>query len=148
MSDKLVAQQHRYGVSHELFVSTKSIGSSLVMGGVGTDYGPWTRVLTQRAAQLLWFNLTNLLFPERAHEVTMRAVTAPLRSTMQPEITVHLQVVRTADGYFEIIGWVKRETWWVRLHEQEARQLWTRLDIELYPVGWEGRSTKPVPKSG
>lgn len=135
--------QHSYGISTDIFVARKSLDDTLVLGGVGVEYGRWTRVLTQRAAQQLWFNLTGLMFPEKAQRVTGIAVTAPLRSQARPTITSHLEVTRTADNFIEVIGWAGQDTWWFRLSEQEARVLWTKLDLALYPVGWEGRERKP-----
>ncbi len=132
--------QRRYGVSSDLFVSRKPEGETIILGGRGRDGNLWTRVLTRRAAQVLWFTLTGLLFPERAQTVTAIAVTAPLRNQKQPTVTSHVEVARTADGFVEVIGWAGTETWWVRLPEGEARSLWTKLDIALYPVGWEGRT--------
>ncbi len=134
--------QHRYGISMDVFITRKPQGESLVLGGVGERYGRWTRVLTLRAAQLLWFHLTGVLFPERAERVTTIAVTAPLRGDDRPTITTHLEVVRTADGFIEMIGWAGQDTWWARLPQNEARALWARLDQLLYPVGWEGRERK------
>ncbi|MBN1966628.1 MAG: hypothetical protein JW910_18395 [Anaerolineae bacterium] len=132
-----------YGVSTEVFVVSKDDCTTYVMGGVGIEYGRWTRVLSKRAAQLLWFKLTRVLFPDRAQRVTTIAVTAPLRDLGAPAITNHIEVSRTADNFVEVLGWVeKHTTWWVRLPENEARTLWTRLDLALYPVGWEGRQNK------
>ncbi len=133
--------QRRYGDSTEVFVLSKQQGDSVVVGGVGAD-GRWMRVLTRRAAQLLWFNLTGLLFPEKSRQVTGIAVTAPLRGRERPSVTHHLEVVRTADNYIEVLGWAEKDTWWARLPEYEARNLWTKLDLLLYPVGWEGRNSK------
>ncbi len=133
--------QRRYGVSSEMFVLNKTQGDTVVVGGIGVE-GRWFRVLTKRAAQLLWFNLTGLLFPEKAPQVTGLAVTAPIRGSDKPSVTYHLEVTRTADNYIEVIGWAGKDTWWARLPEHEARHLWTRLDLLLYPVGWEGRNNK------
>jgi hypothetical protein len=133
--------QCRYGVSTDIFAINKMQGETVVVGGVGAE-GRWTRVLTTRAAQVLWFNLTGLLFPEKARQVTGIAVTAPLRSRDRPSVTHHVEVVRTADNYIEVFGWAGLDTWWVRLPEHEARNLWTSLDLLLYPVGWEGRNNK------
>lgn len=149
MADKLLRttkptnpfHQRRYGESSALFVLPKTQGDSVVVGGMGAE-GRWFRVLTKRAAQLLWFNLTGILFPERARQVTGIAVTAPIRGTDKPSVTYHLEVTRTADNYIEIIGWVGHDTWWTRLPEHEARHLWTKLDQLLFPVGWEGRNNK------
>lgn len=135
--------QLRYGISRGVYVTPQSKGDSVVVGGEGRHYGRWSRALTRRAAHLLWFNLTRMLFPEKAPQVTGIAVTAPLRGFDEPLLTTHVEVTRTADGFIEIIGWMGRDTWWARLPEAEGRNLWAKLDLLLYPVGWEGRDRKP-----
>lgn len=131
-----------YGLSTNLFVSRKSSGESLVMGGVGEDSGRWTRVLSIRAAQMLWFHLTQVLFPEKSEIVTALVSTAPLRSSTLPTITTHMAVDPVEEGGVEIVGWVGDNTWWVRLTDYEARRFWTALDLALYPVGWQGKKTR------
>ena len=134
--------QYRYGVSTRVFVVPKAGGQTAVIGGVCAAEGRWTRVLTLRAAKLLWFNLTRLLFPGKAAAVTALAETAPLQGRSRPSMTYHVEVTRAADSFIEIIGWAGQEMWWARLPENEARALWTRLDLMLYPVGWEGRDNR------
>lgn len=127
-----------YGQSTNLFVSRKASGESLVVGGIGENTTRWTRVLSARAAQMLWFHLTRMLFPEKSEMVTALVTTAPLRSEALPTITTHMVVDPVEGGGFEIAGWVGEQTWWVQLDEYEARRFWTALDIALYPVGWQG----------
>jgi len=132
-----------YGLSTNLFVSRKANGDSLVVGGIGEDESRWTRVLSQRAAQMLWYHLTRLLFPEKSDMVTALVSTSPLRAENMPTITTHVTVDQAENGGFDLMGWVGEQTWWVRLTEYEARRFWTALDIALYPVGWQGRITRP-----
>ncbi|MBZ0293970.1 MAG: hypothetical protein K8L99_15510 [Anaerolineae bacterium] len=131
-----------YGLSTNLFASRKASGESLVVGGIGEDSSRWTRVLSTRAAQMLWFHLTRLLFPEKSEMVTALVSTAPLRSNTLPTITTHMVVDPVEGGGVEIIGWVGDNTWWVRLNDYEARRFWTALDLALYPVGWQGKKSQ------
>lgn len=133
--------KQQYGSSTNLFVSRKRSGESLVVGGVGEDDSRWTRVLSQRAAQMLWYHLTKLLFPEKSDMVTALVSTSPLRGDSLPTITTHMTVDRHSDGGFDIAGWVGEQTWWVHLTPYEAQRFWTALDIALYPVGWQGRKS-------
>jgi hypothetical protein len=135
-----------YGLSTNLFVSRKTGGESLVVGGVAEDTSRWTRVLSQRAAQMLWFNLTRLLFPEKSEMVTALVTTAPLRAENLPTITTHMSVEKSDDSAYEIAGWVGEQMWWLRLNDYEARRFWTALDIALFPVGWQGPNSKPRPQ--
>jgi hypothetical protein len=133
---------HEYGLSTNLFVHRKSGGESIVVGGTAHDDSKWTRVLSQRAAQMLWFYLTQLLFPEKSEMVTALVTTAPLRSSDLPTITTHTTVDKTEDGLFEITGWVGDQSWLVKLSDQEIRGFWTALDIALYPAGWQGATSR------
>jgi hypothetical protein len=138
MADKA---SFEYGLSSNIFVSRKRGGESLVVGGVGADQGRWTRVLSQRAAQMLWYHLTRLLFPEKSDMVTAMVSTSPLRGDALPTITTHMTVEKHAEDSYDVIGWVGEQTWWVQLNDYEARRFWTALDIALYPVGWQGRKS-------
>jgi hypothetical protein len=91
---------------------------------------------------MLWFYLTQLLFPEKSEMVTALVTTAPLRSSDLPTITTHTTVDKTEDGLFEITGWVGDQSWLVKLSDQEIRGFWTALDIALYPAGWQGATSR------
>jgi hypothetical protein len=131
-----------YGLSTDLFVNRKRTGESLVVGGVGEDESRWTRVLSQRAAQMLWHQLTQLLFPEKSEMVTALVSTTPLRSDSLPTVTTHITVDGHDNGIFDIVGWVGEHTWLAQLTEVEARRFWKALDVALFPVGWQGRNVK------
>jgi hypothetical protein len=135
-----------YGLSTNLFVSRKTGGESIVVGGVAEDTSRWTRVLSHRAAQMLWFNLTQLLFPEKSEMVTALVTTAPLRAENMPTITTQIWVTKSEDGAYEISGMVGEQIWWLRLNEYEARRFWTALDIALFPIGWQGPNSRPRPQ--
>ncbi|MBI5960244.1 MAG: hypothetical protein HY866_16005, partial [Chloroflexi bacterium] len=68
---------------------------------------------------------------------------APLRSPDAGSITTHMEVVRGNNALYTLVGWVLRDTWRVDLTETDARRLWAALDMVLFPVGWEGRQSKP-----
>ncbi len=131
-----------HGLSTDLFVSRKESDHTLVLGGMGQEEKRWVHVMTQRAAQILWFRLTQLLYPDKAEMVTGLASTAPLRSVSSPSVTTHVDIVRSGDDQYTLVGWILRNNWRVQLSEMEARRLWAALDLALYPVGWEGRETK------
>ncbi|MBN2303358.1 MAG: hypothetical protein JXQ72_02700, partial [Anaerolineae bacterium] len=134
--------KRQYGQSTDLFVSRKESDQTLVLGGVGQEEQRWVHIITQRAAQVLWFKLTNLLFPEKSDVVTGLAATAPLRAPDNNSITTHVEVVENEEAQYTLVGWVQRNTWMVQLSELETRRLWAALDLALYPVGWEGRESK------
>jgi hypothetical protein len=133
---------HSYGLSSNFFVSRKVSGDSIIVGGTAQDASRWTRVLTQRAAQMLWFHLVQYLFPEKSEMVSAMVSTAPLRSSDMPTITTHVTVEKLETGSYEVIGWVGNLSWLVQIAAPDAQKLWTALDIALYPVGWQGSKTK------
>jgi hypothetical protein len=129
-------------MSKELFVSRKRSGESMVVGGVSVDEARWTRVLSHRAAQMMWYQLTQLLFPEKSDIVTGLVSTTPLRSESLPTVTTHVTVDGHAGGIYDINGWVGEASWSATVNEAEARRFWKALDVALFPVGWQGRNVK------
>jgi hypothetical protein len=130
---------HAYGLATNLFVSRKASSDSIIVGGVAEDASRFARVLSQRAAQMLWFYLTRHLFPDKSDMVTALVSTAPLRGTNLPTITTHVVVDKLEDGGFEVLGWAGEQSWGWQMNEYEAHRFWTSLDIALYPVGWQGK---------
>src|SRR5262245_33685971 len=118
------APNRGYGLSTNLFVSRKASSDSLVLGGTAEDSARWTRVLSQRAAQMLWFYLPRFLFPEKSDMVSALVTTAPLRGLDLPTITAHVTVDKIATGGYEVVGWVGEQSWAIKLGDQDARQLW------------------------
>jgi hypothetical protein len=133
--------RRQYGQSTNLFVSRKDSDHTLVLGGVGEKEQRWVHVMTQRAAQVLWFKLTQLLYPEKAEMVTAMAQTAPLRP-FQTTTTNYVDIVKAPEDLYMLVGWIGSSAWRVQLTETETRRLWAALDLALYPVGWEGRVSK------
>ena len=134
-----------YGQSSNLFVSRKASGDSIVMGGTAEDTTRWTRVLSQRAAQMLWFHLARLLYPDKSEMITALIATAPLRDSTRPTITTHMTVDLDANGNYAIAGYIDGQAWLLQVYEPEATQLWSALDIALYPMGWQGHDLKAIP---
>lgn len=141
-----MAQDEALGL-RDVFVSSRPDGQALVVGGVsgqiGTTEKEWSRMLSKRAAHLLWFRLTMLLFPEKAGMVTAMVPTAPLDATvLNPTVTTHIKVERLVDNRYLVDGIMGKVHWGVILDSLETRRLWTALDLALYPDGWE---TTPPP---
>jgi hypothetical protein len=126
-----------YGLACNLFVAPKTNTHSLVIGGMAEDTSRWTRVVSRRAAVLLWYALTQHLFPEKAVRVTALVQTMPARAVELPTITHHLQAERLTNGMFEIAGRVSGQLWTMRLTVSEAQRLWDALDVALNPKGWQ-----------
>lgn len=142
------------GTINEVFVTSRPDGNSIIIGGTllanqNADTNKWTRVLSRRAAQILWYRLTLLIFPERASEVTTRVTTAPLRPTAGlTMLTTHVEVAAGQDDTYAIKGTVGEDKWVVTVNGMEIRRLWAALDVALYPAGWENtdRETSRLPK--
>jgi hypothetical protein len=123
-----------YGFSSGFFVSPKSGSQSVVIGAVAENGGRWTRVLSLRAAHLLWFHFARFLFPERAENFTAGIMTAISRADEQPSITDHLVVHAVTHDIYEIIGSVSGQSWVFQVHNQDAHHLWSVLDVALFPA--------------
>jgi hypothetical protein len=142
-----MAQQpgQSYGYVKNLFVMRKASGDSIVVGGFAENSSRWTRVLSQRAAQMLLLHLTQLLFPDRSEMVLASISTAPLRGADLPTITTHTAVDKSSDGAYEITGWVGSQTWGLLLDESEAQSFWKALDGALSPQSTLGKPPPPTP---
>jgi len=137
--------QVTYGNSHELFVTAKANGDSVVMGGVAQDSSRWVRILSNRAAQLLWFQLAQLLFPDQAKSATTVVTTAPMRDASLPTVTAHCVAERKADGLFVISGWAGSKMWQVQIEPDEMDRFWPVLDGAMYPGGSGIKASEPAP---
>jgi RNA polymerase subunit RPABC4/transcription elongation factor Spt4 len=134
MSDEL---KFKYGISTELFVAPKPGGKSLVVGGVGEDKARWMRVLSSRAAQLLWFNLVQLLDPENSAVAKSAGMTAEMRDVALPSVTTHMEVEQVdGEDLYQIVGWVENHPMWrAQLSVSDAQRFLMALDGALRPDG-------------
>ncbi len=124
-----------FGLSRDLFVAAKSKGETIVFGGTGGDTSRWVRILSKRAAQLLLFQLTQILDPQRASGMHASVTTAPLRDVQRPTITTHMVVRQREEGGFNITGWAGDKIWDTHLTRSETQRLWVALSDVLYPDG-------------
>ncbi len=116
-----------YGYSLELYIVRKGGGDTFVLGGVAQDGTRWTRVLSKRAAQMLWFHLARHLFPADADDVTASLPTAIMRGINLPSITQHMVIEPLAEG-IDVIGYTSAGMWAVQVNDSESQKLWTALD--------------------
>ena len=136
-------RQYRYGLSTGLFVDAQERDAqTMTLGGVGQDEQCWAHTLTRRAAHVLWSKITEQLFPDKAPMVAGLASTAPLTAPDSGSLTTHVEVIK-ANAHYTLVGRVQRTRWIVQVSEAELRRLWAALDVALYPVGWQGRESKP-----
>lgn len=134
-----------YGPSTNLFVSRKSNGEAIVIGGVASDSSRWVRILSQRAAQLLWFQLTQMLYPEKAKGATTVVTTAPIRDANMPTVTTHMSVepLREGGGY-ALTGMAGEKLWHTQVSAEDIHRFWQVLNNALYP-GTQPLADDPVP---
>jgi len=100
------------------------------------------QVLSRRAAHLLWYALTQHLFPSDAPPITSIAGTAPLSLTDHPDLTSHVDVRPGRDELYEVRGVTRTGGWRMLVSSADVQWLWATLDVTLYPVGWEGRESR------
>lgn len=116
-----------YGYSQENFVLRKGSSDTFVLGGMSQTGVRWTRVLSKRAAHMLWFHLARSLFPGDADDVTASLPTALMRGVDMPSITKHIVIEPLDHACYEILGYTSAGTWAVQVTEGEARRLWEIL---------------------
>jgi hypothetical protein len=104
------------------------------VGGIAADDSRWVRILSYRAAQLLWFQLTQMLYPEKAMAVTTSLTTAPMRNASLPTITTHITVEEMRNGCYGITGWVGSKTWHTDLTRLETEHFLAALAHALSPA--------------
>ncbi len=125
-----------YGLSGNLTVTAQAGKQTVVISGM-TIYGSfWTRVLSQRAANILWFHLSALLFPFK-RSLTATVGTADMRGPGLPSITDQLIVEKLETGMFELTALSGGLEWSLKFTEAEARRLWVALNDLLRPTDYK-----------
>ncbi|MBE2268535.1 MAG: hypothetical protein IAE80_09930 [Anaerolinea sp.] len=117
-----------YGRTHDVYIVRKGGNDTYVMGGIAQDGSKWTRVLTTRAAQMLWFHLARHLFPSDADDVTSILPTAGMRGIDLPSITQHAVIQALDHATIEVIGYTSAGTWTADLAHDEIQRFWESLD--------------------
>jgi len=131
-----------YGLTQDFTVDPKPGTDKVEIGGFGSNQIAWSRTLTHRAAQQVWFSLTQHLYPEKFEKITSMAQTSIINETQAIDQTRYVEVLRNADTRTcDLIGFEGESQWWCRLDDQSARTLWKRLDEILFPSGWQGNMT-------
>lgn len=141
MDRKIADAKFRFGMTRNIFAVSNRNGETIIVGGLDHQSRRWSRLLTRRAAHMMWFHLTTLLFPSKCSQVISMAQTAPLGPVQMHRLTTFLSLTRRADTHLiEIFGQVGEDTWSCFLDDLNAQRLWASLDAMLYPAGWEGTS--------
>ncbi|HEC22419.1 MAG TPA: hypothetical protein ENI95_05840 [Chloroflexi bacterium] len=98
-----------------------------------------TLSLTQGAAQVLWFYLTQLLFPRAAAQLTPRVTTATLQPAPNLQVVFAVKVwMEKKSGLIEVIGVSAVEGWRFRFTPEEGHELWASLEEVLHIIGGGG----------
>ncbi len=112
---------------------------ALLLIGRSAHNRRWIRVITQGAAQALWFHLTHILFPRAAQQVTPRAATALFRKSDSPAITTMFEVFfREEEGSIYVRGLGSEQEWVIRFTLDEGHELWASLEKTLKSVTERG----------
>lgn len=114
------------------------------MRGIPKKGDTFHQVLTRRAAQLMWYALTKNLFMGEAPPLTAAAGTAPLTLHDDPDMTMRVDVTKLNEDLFELRGVTRSHVWLIQATSAEMQWVWATLDVNLYPVGWEGRDAAQV----
>ncbi len=120
--------QRSYGRTVSPFACLKPNSESVLLGGIGDDGERWTRVITSRAARLLWYHIGSMLDPERFAQHIIGLGTVPIRSAGLPNITSDFHIDFTDSGGCEVLGRGSGSDWSALFEPESVRQLWTALD--------------------
>jgi hypothetical protein len=122
------ANERAYGYTTNWFVMDRlgAGGGSIIIGGIDVRGERWTRVISHRAAHMLWFRLTLLLFPERVEWLTPMD-TLPIRDSKLPTITNQFIVERLEGGVIEVTGIANGSRWTAKLLASDSMALWSAL---------------------
>lgn len=128
--------KRNYGLLHHVFVSQKPNSNSVVIGANDPSGGLWTRVLSVRAAHILWYALGVDLFPEKFENISANLPTFMFRSVSAPSITMDLSIERLNakgedQGDVEISGRNAAIDWSIQLKNRDALHLWEALNALL-----------------
>lgn len=134
-SDPAMSEELTYGLSSEMFATRKANGESIVVGGVSDADSRWIRIVSYRAAQLLWYQMSKILNPENAQSVNASLTTAPMRDANLPTITTHVTLQESGEGDFDLTGWSGDKVWHVTMTRAEISRFWESLSLALYPDG-------------
>jgi hypothetical protein len=127
------------GYTTDLFVSRHPEVESYVVGGTSPELRRWCETLNSRTARSLWFDLTRLLFPERAKQVLSQVSTMviPRVDLNAAEVPAPKLAIRSvSDGGYVLSNWIEDDSRVVRLNPADVQKFWAALDIALYPAGW------------
>ena len=120
-----------FGFSTRMFATLKPGGVAVAVGGMSDSGQRWIRLLTPRAAHLLWVQLAHCLFAN-ADEIIAALNTTQLREVDLPTITSHVTVEIQLGSYILIRGISGERTWRCRLTDADARSFWVNLNRTLY----------------
>lgn len=137
-------RQQLFGITNDLHIEVDREAVVVILTGVPQDSGERSLnvALTFRATYLLWYRLTQALYPNDAPTMTAAAGTAPLYCPEGYLMTGHVDLMRLEAGGYEMIGISPETEWHIRISDAEARRLWAALDVALYPMGWQGRESE------
>lgn len=129
-----------YGLISELDVQREDRATVIELTGLTQTTGQrFYKLLSKRATYLLWYQLTQMLYPDDAPTMTSSAGTAPLKMPDGQVITAYVRMTRVESWKYELVGGSQADDWAIEISEGDAHRLWGTLDVLLFPVGWQGR---------
>jgi len=105
-------------------------------GGVGVAF-----TLSYYAAHECWFQLTQILYPNEAPSMTDMPTQVPSRSADGRPVTKRITATAADNGFLNVIGTTASGQWQIHLTDTNSKRLWAKLDVVLFPVGWQGRQS-------
>lgn len=113
----------------------EEVSGTLRLAFHSAEYGKVTYLITPGMARFLWFNLTQILFPRAADQLTSRAPTIALTTPSSLSVLFTAKVWARDDGLIEVIAMSLVSGWNMRLTPEEGHELWACLEKVLGIVG-------------
>lgn len=128
-----------YGTTLDWFVVQKhsAAGAVLAIGGTTRSADRWIRLLSRRAAIVLWLRLTEILYPDHFKSMNAQLGTLPIRDSALPTVTNQVILEMPQAGVFELTGSAGGHAWTAQFDDVEAQRLWSALNSALSLVQQE-----------
>lgn len=140
----MTSQFQKFGAIQEIDIQEDRREGVIILSGI-MESGAAVEVrllLSGYTAQQLWQQLTQILYPSEAPTMTDAPPQIPSRTEDGRPLTRQINIKALENGDFEVLGEMASGTWSIVLDENRARRVWAKLDVTLFPVGWQGRTSQ------
>lgn len=141
-SVEVIPRRKDYGTGVQMTIERNEQGLIVLKGmAQGKTTKSIRATLSPHASSLLWHGLTQALYPDDIHQA------APVIDSNLPDaelMTSSIEVAHASPDHYKLVGRILAHEWSLYLSASEAKRLWAKLDLLLFPYGWQGRESHPA----